>query len=65
MRWVSLMTSAGESSAEPEIDGSGLSLHRLPYVKTDCSGSFEAVNNSVARAGLKLRLTNPAREKNS
>jgi hypothetical protein len=36
-------------------------LHRLPYAKTDCSGSFEVANNSLARARLKLRLENPAR----
>jgi len=36
------------------IDGSGTSVHRLPYLKTDCSGSFEVVNNSRARAVLRL-----------
>jgi hypothetical protein len=39
---------------EAVIDGSGPSIHRLPYVKTDCSGSFEVVNNSLARATLRL-----------
>jgi hypothetical protein len=32
------------------IDGAGPSIHRLPYVKTDCTGSFEVANNSLARA---------------
>ena len=36
------------------IDGSGPSLHRLPYLKTDCSGTFEVSNNSLARAKLEL-----------
>jgi hypothetical protein len=36
------------------IDGRGQSLHRLPYVKTDCSGSFEVANNSLASALLLL-----------
>ncbi len=36
------------------IDGSGPSLHRLPYLKTDCSGTFEVANNSLARATLYL-----------
>lgn len=36
------------------IDGSGPSLHRLPYLKTDCTGSFEVANNSLARATLYL-----------
>jgi len=33
----------------------GPTLHRLPYLKTDCSGSFEVVNNSLARASARLR----------
>lgn len=39
---------------EATIDGVGPSSHRLPYLKTDCSGSFEVVNNSLARAMLRL-----------
>ena len=33
-----------------EAEGSGLSAHRLPYLKTDCTGTFEVVNNSLASA---------------
>jgi len=36
------------------IDGSGSSIHRLPYLKTDCSATFEVANNSLARATLCL-----------
>jgi len=36
------------------IDGRGPSVHRLPYIKTDCSGSFEVANNSLASASLLL-----------
>jgi hypothetical protein len=39
---------------EATIDAGGPSIHRLPYLKTDCSGSFEVVNNSLARAMLRL-----------
>ena len=39
---------------EAAIDGAGPSIHRLPYVKTDCSGSFEVTNNSLAKASLRL-----------
>ncbi len=39
---------------EAAIDGAGPSVHRLPYVKTDCMGSFEVANNSLARAILRL-----------
>lgn len=38
-----------------ELDGGGPSLHRLPYLKTDCSGSFEVSNNSLAQATLTIR----------
>lgn len=39
---------------EGAIAGAGPSIHRLPYMKTDCSGSFEVANNSLARAVLRL-----------
>ncbi len=39
---------------EAAIDGAGPSIHRLPYVKTDCTGSFEVANNSLAKAVLRL-----------
>jgi hypothetical protein len=42
------------SRLEGTIDGTGPGIHRLPYVKTDCSGSFEVANNSLARAVLRL-----------
>jgi hypothetical protein len=36
------------------IDGGGPSLHRLPYVKTNCAGDFEVINNSLASASLVI-----------
>lgn len=36
------------------IDGRGPSVHRLAYRKTDCSGTFEVANNSLASASLLL-----------
>jgi hypothetical protein len=36
------------------IDGAGPGIHRLPYLKTDCTGSFEVTNNSLAGAVLRL-----------
>ncbi len=47
---------------EAAIDGSGPSIHRLPYVKTDCSGSFEVTNNSLAKAVLRLEQRGRAAE---
>lgn len=45
------------------IDGRGPSMHRLPYVKTDCSGSFEVTNNSLASATLRLERPDGSAEK--
>ena len=39
---------------EVTINGGGPCIHRLPYVKTDCSSRFEVANNSLARAELRL-----------
>jgi hypothetical protein len=36
------------------LDGRGPNLHRLPYLKTDCTGSFEVANNSRARAAVRV-----------
>ena len=40
---------------EVAVNGGGASLHRLPYVKTNCSGTFEVSNNSLASGRLYLR----------
>jgi hypothetical protein len=40
--------------ARVRIDGSGPSVHSISYVKTDCSSTFEVVNNSLASASLLL-----------
>ena len=45
---------AGGAELVAVIDGSGPSLHRLPYLKTNCASSFEVANNSLARATLHL-----------
>jgi hypothetical protein len=39
---------------EADIDGRGDGTHRLPYLKTDCSGTFEVANNSRANAILRF-----------
>jgi hypothetical protein len=39
---------------EAAIDGAGPSIHRLPYLKTDCTGNFEVANNSLAKAVIRL-----------
>ncbi len=37
-----------------DIDGAGRSKHVLAYMKTDCSGNFEVLNNSFAKARILL-----------
>jgi hypothetical protein len=51
----------GEGELQVEVNGSGPSIHRLPYTKTDCSGTFEVANNSLAKATLTFRLPGAAR----
>ena len=36
------------------IDGCGVSLDRLPYVRTNCAGTFEVSNNSLASASVLI-----------
>lgn len=60
MRWNFCCAARNGFRLEAAIDGSGPSLHRLPYLKTDCSGSFEVVNNSLASATLVIK--NPGAE---
>ena len=45
------------------IDGRGPSLHRLPYLKTNCSGTFEVRNNSLASAQVTLQRPEKATER--
>lgn len=55
LRWTfRAMSAAG--MVEVDVDGSGISLHRLPYAKADCSGTFEVSNNSRAGALVRLHL---------
>jgi hypothetical protein len=48
---------------EVAIDGTGHALHVLPYLKTDCSGSFEVVNNSFAKSTVCLQRADGTCEK--
>ena len=49
---------SGGAEGGPRFDatfeGNGPSLHHLPYLKTDCSGSFEVLNNSLANAAVRM-----------
>jgi len=54
MRWKLHCTGRDGFRLAAAIDGSGPSVHRLPYLKTNCSGSFEVANNSLATAALRV-----------
>lgn len=61
-RWAFSCGAGEELQLEVEFDGQGPSVHRLPYLKTDCSGSFEVLNNSLCGAVVKLKSANKAIE---
>jgi hypothetical protein len=53
--WTFRCSSKDGFQLEVAVDGAGPGIHHLPYVKTDCTGSFEVTNNSLARAVLLLK----------
>lgn len=55
VRWNFIATSSA-GTIEVDVEGGGISLHRLPYIKTDCSGTFEVSNNSRSHARLRVHL---------
>ena len=54
LRWNFRASDRDDTRIEVSLDGSGPGMHRLPYLKTDCSSSFEVANNSLARATIQL-----------
>lgn len=54
MQWNFRCAGRDKLRLEAAIDGRGPSVHCLPYLKTDCSGTFEVTNNSLASASLLL-----------
>lgn len=54
LQWT-FQSSANSAELKVAIDGSGAGLHLVPYLKTDCSGTFEVRNNSLANAKLEFR----------
>lgn len=55
MQWNFRCAIRNGISLQATIDGHGHGVHRLPYMKTDCSGTFEVANNSLASAKLYLQ----------
>ena len=52
MQWNFRCVARNGFQVEAAVDGSGASLHRLSYMRTDGAGSFEVANNSLASASL-------------
>ena len=63
LQWSFRCTGRNGMRLEAAIDGSGPSVHRLPYLKTDCSGTFEVMNNSLASASLLIESASGATER--
>jgi hypothetical protein len=54
MQWNFHCAARNGLQLDAAIDGSGPSVHRLPYLKTNCSGNCEVVNNSLASASVVI-----------
>jgi hypothetical protein len=55
LQWKFQCSSKRGLELEAFFDKTGPSIHRVSYVKTDCSGSFEVRNNSLAKATLSFK----------
>jgi hypothetical protein len=62
LRWKLECNDARDNHADVSVSGRGRFVHRLPYVKTDCSGRFAVANDSLALARMVLRLPGRAAE---
>jgi len=54
LQWEFRCVTQGGLRMDVALDGRGPNLHRLPYLKTDCTGSFEVANNSLAQAAVQV-----------
>jgi hypothetical protein len=55
LQWDFRALTRARFELDAALDGRGPGMHRLSYMKTDCSGSFEVVNNSLARASVRIK----------
>ena len=53
-KWVFEAADAEGTRIEVEAGGESAGIHRIEYVKTDCSGTFEVANNSLTRARIRV-----------
>lgn len=54
MIWNFICNARNGLILKASINAGGPNVHRLPYLKTDCSGTFEVANNSFASASLSV-----------
>jgi hypothetical protein len=62
LSWKLECTDARGARVEVSVWGRERFAHRLPYVKTDCSGRFEVANDSLAHARMVLQRPGRAAE---
>jgi hypothetical protein len=62
LKWKLECSDARVARLEVRVSGRERFVHRLPYVKTDCSGRFEVANDSLALARITVRLPGRAAE---
>jgi hypothetical protein len=60
--WHFVCAGRDGSQLDGTVSGAGSNTHHLPYLKTDCSGSFEVANNSLADAVIRVRIPGLALE---
>lgn len=63
MKWGFECSSRGGLSLRAAVDGGGPSIHCLSYQKTNCSGAFNVLNNSLAKASLLIERGDGSVEK--
>jgi hypothetical protein len=56
LRWQFSATSSEGVRLDFSVDGHGPGIHKLPYERTDCCGTFQVLNNSLASARCSVRL---------
>jgi len=62
LNWKLECTGARGAHVQVSVRGREGLVHRVPYVKTDCSGRFEVANDSLALARLVLHRPGKAAE---
>lgn len=57
LQWIFGCSGKEGLHLEVAIDGRGPGVHRVPYLRTNCAGAFDVLNNSLA--GAVVRLLSP------